>query len=164
MSRQLSELETVLASLTAEHRKLLTQIDTQQAAMKAMAVDAMQDATHLQESTRLRIASLETRRRLLVGQLATITRTPANELTIAKLAATYPQRGPVLLKLRDDLRATMAEVARRTGIVGRLANAVLGHLNTAVRLIAGAVEQAGVYTKTGAPQIAHRIGVMEAVG
>ena len=64
----------------------------------------------------------------------------------------------------DDLRATMNEVARRSGIAGRLANAVLGHLNTAVRLIAGAVEQAGVYSKSGSPQIPVRIGAMEAVG
>ena len=43
-------------------------------------------------------------------------------------------------------------------------SALLGHLNTVVRLIAGAVERAGVYTKTGAPQMSNRIGVMEAVG
>jgi hypothetical protein len=45
-----------------------------------------------------------------------------------------------------------------------LAGAVLGHLNTVVRLIAGAVEQAGVYTKQGVPQVSARIGVIEAVG
>jgi hypothetical protein len=37
-------------------------------------------------------------------------------------------------------------------------------LNTVVRLIAGAVEQAGVYTKTGSPKVSGRIGVLEAVG
>ena len=41
---------------------------------------------------------------------------------------------------------------------------MLGHLNTVVRLLAGAVERAGVYTKDGIPRVASRIGIMEAVG
>ena len=49
-------------------------------------------------------------------------------------------------------------------MAGRLASAVLGHLNTVVRLLAGAVEKAGLYTKQGIPQVSARIGVMEAVG
>lgn len=165
MSRQLQELEQVLSLLVGEHRNLLSHIDTQQAAMKAMAVDAIESATRQQEVTRMRIATLESRRQNLIRQLAVLTRTTdPSKLTIAKLAATFPQRGPVLLKLRDDLRLMVEEVARRTGIAGKLAGALLGHLNTAVRLIAGAVERAGVYTKSGAPQLASRIGVMEAVG
>jgi hypothetical protein len=41
---------------------------------------------------------------------------------------------------------------------------VLGHLNTAMRLFAGAVGQSGTYTKNGVPRVSARIGVMEAVG
>jgi hypothetical protein len=41
---------------------------------------------------------------------------------------------------------------------------VLGHLNVAVRALSGAVQQAGVYTKTGLPKVSGRIGAMEAVG
>jgi Cu/Ag efflux pump CusA len=163
MSRHLIELESILQQLMAEHRKLLGHIDVQQAAMKAMAVDAMEDATHRQESVRLRIATLDDRRQTITRQLAVANKC-GQQVTIARIAELFPQRGPALLRLRDDLRATMQEVARRTGIASRLAGALLGHLNTAVRLIAGAVEQAGVYTKSGSPQIAGRIGVMEAVG
>jgi len=163
MSRQVIELESILQQLIAEHRKLLAHFDVQQAAMKAMAVEAMEDATHRQESTRLRIATLDNRRQAITRQLAVATKS-GTSLTIARIAELVPQRGPALLKLRDDLRATMQEVSRRTGIASRLAGALLGHLNTAVRLIAGAVEQAGVYTKSGSPQLAGRIGVMEAVG
>ena len=54
----------------------------------------------------------------------------------------------------------LATVATVVGLAG----AVLGHLNTVVRLIAGAVERAGIYTKSGVPQVSNRIGVMEAVG
>jgi hypothetical protein len=58
----------------------------------------------------------------------------------------------------------MRQISDRTHVAGRLASAVLGHLNTALRLFAGAVGQAGVYTKAGVPKVANRIGVMEAVG
>jgi hypothetical protein len=70
----------------------------------------------------------------------------------------------VLLGLRDELRSVIEQIQRRTHVAGRLAAAVLGHLNTVVRVLAGAVEQAGVYTKHGTPHVATRIGVMEAVG
>ena len=70
----------------------------------------------------------------------------------------------MLLKLRDELKKTIEQIQTRTHIAGRFAGAVLGHLNTVVRLIAGAVERAGIYTKNGVPQVSNRIGVMEAVG
>jgi hypothetical protein len=55
-------------------------------------------------------------------------------------------------------------IASRTKVSGKVAGAVLGHLNTVVRLLAGAVERAGVYTKDGIPRVSGRIGIMEAVG
>ena len=58
----------------------------------------------------------------------------------------------------------MQQISNRVTVAGRLAGALLGHLNTAVRLIAGAVEQAGLYTRDGSPKVSGRIGVMEAVG
>ena len=42
--------------------------------------------------------------------------------------------------------------------------AVLGHLNTIVRLISGSVSKAGIYNKRGVPRMTNRIGVIEAVG
>jgi hypothetical protein len=76
----------------------------------------------------------------------------------------YPPNGPMLLKLRQELKAVIGQVQTRTHVAGRLASAVVGHLNTVVRLLAGAVEKAGLYTKQGIPQVSSRIGVMEAVG
>jgi hypothetical protein len=69
-----------------------------------------------------------------------------------------------LLKLREELRSLIGQVATKNHIVGKLAAAVLGHLNTAIRLVAGVVEHAGLYTRNGVPRMAARIGVMEAVG
>ena len=83
--------------------------------------------------------------------------------TLSQIAEMFPQRKPALLKLRDDLKAAVAAVSARTHVAGRLANAVSGHLTTVVRLLAGAVERAGIYTKDGVPKVSNRIGVMEAV-
>ena len=163
MSRQLLEIESILAQLVAEHRKLLGQLDAQQAAMRALKLDAIEQATHQQESTRLRIATLETKRRTLALQIARAMRIN-EEPTITKLAQLFPARSGALIELRDELKAVIADISSRTNRASRLASAVLGHLNVGVRLIATAVEQAGVYTKDGSPQMTKRIGVMEAVG
>jgi hypothetical protein len=163
MSRQLLEIEAILAQLVAEHRRLLAQVDAQQAAMRALKLEAIEQATHQQESTRLRIATLDTKRRALGLQIARAMRIK-DEPTITRLAQLFPARSDAIIKLRDELKAVIGEIAARTNLAARLAAAVLGHLNVGVRLIAGAVEQAGVYTKDGSPRMTKRIGVMEAVG
>ena len=66
---ELERLEMVLQQLIVEHRKLLGHLEAQQAAMKAMDLDAMDAAANLQEASRLRIAGLEVKRRELVQQL-----------------------------------------------------------------------------------------------
>jgi hypothetical protein len=116
-----------------------------------------------QEACRLRIATLETKRRGIVSLLTKGQRVE-QPVTLTKLAELYPQRREALFKLRDELRAVATTISNRTKVSSRLAGAVLGHLNTVVRLLAGAVERAGVYTKAGVPRVASRIGVMEAVG
>ena len=163
MSRQVTELEGVLQLMIDEHRRMLATVIAQQAAMKTLKLDAMQDAMHRQESSRLRIANLDMRRRLLAQQIAKLSRVNG-EMSLAQVATVYPQSGPKLLKLRDDLKALIKQIADRTHVAGRVAAAVLGHLNTAMRLFAGAVGQSGVYTKHGTPRVANRIGVMDAVG
>ena len=162
MSRQLVEMESILQRLIDEHRKLLSHVDAQQSAMKAFDLKAMDAAVHLQEAARLRIASLETQRRVAIRQIARVLKFNG-DLTIQKLAELVPPRGPTLLNLRDDLKSLVAQIMARNHVAGKLAGAVLGHLNTVVRLLAGAVEQAGIYTKHGVPQVATRIGVLEAV-
>lgn len=163
MSRQLTELENVLEHLIGEHRRMLGMLDAQQKAMKAMALDEIEACSHRQESSRLRIATLEARRQMLVQQLARLGRL-SGSVTLAQVAQVFPQNGPKLLALRDELKGLVRQITERTNIAGKLASAVLGHLNTAVRLFAGAVGQAGTYTKNGVPRVTGRIGVMEAVG
>lgn len=163
MSRQLFEVEGILQQLIVEHRKLLKHVESQQSAMKALDLGAMDAAAQQQQAARLRIATLENKRRQLCVMLARAAKM-TDEPTVKRLAELNPQRAPVLLGLRDELRSVIDQIQRRTHIAGKLAAAVLGHLNTVVRLLAGAVERAGVYTKHGTPHVAARIGVMEAVG
>src|SRR5699024_9243792 len=116
-----------------------------------------------QESTRLRIATLDVKRRNLAIQIGKLIRLPG-EPTLAQLSQAFPARAVPLRHLRDELRTLVLAIQSRTTVGARLAGAVLGHLNTAVRLIAGAVQQAGVYTRNGTPKVAARIGAIEAVG
>jgi hypothetical protein len=163
MSRTILEIESILQQMIVEHRKLLKHLESHQAAMKKMSLDEMDKCGNQQEATRLRIASLETTRKALVNKLMKEHKL-GGEITISRLAQAFPQRGPGLLIMRDELKKIVAQIQHRSHVAGRLAGAVLGHLNTVVRLIAGAVERAGIYTKRGVPQMSNRIGVMEAVG
>lgn len=163
MSRLLPELENVLRLLADEHRRLLAHVEAHQAAMKAFDLKALDGARNHQEASRLRVAALEVKRRTLVSQIAKALKLEGN-VTITRLADLHPPSRDALLKLRDELKGLAEEVATRSHVAGRLASAVLGHLNTVVRLLAGAVEKAGLYTKHGVPQVSTRIGMMEAVG
>jgi hypothetical protein len=162
MQRQLADLEAVLQQLVAEHRKLLGLVEAQYAAMRATDLAALGVAATGQEACRLRIATLEARRRAVV-QLLTRGAKLDGPVTITKLTTLFPQRRDALLQLRDELKTVATAIAARTKVAGKVAGAVLGHLNTVVRLLAGAVERAGVYTKDGTPQVSRRIGVMEAI-
>jgi hypothetical protein len=163
MSRQVSELEALLQQLIDEHQKLLAHVDNHQRAMKTFDLKAMDDVVRLQEAARIRIANLEAKRRNLIVTIARahrMTQVP----TLPDIAAMYPPNAAALLRLREELKAVIGQVQARTHVAGRLASAVVGHLNTVVRLLAGAVETAGLYTKQGIPRVSSRIGVMEAVG
>ncbi len=161
--RQLTELEVTIQQLTAEHHRLIKHMDAHQAAMKTFDLAAMDVAAHQQEASRLRIGMIENKRKNLVNQIAKLLK-HEGQLTITRIAELNPHRGPLLMKLRDDLKTTIEQAAAKSHIAGKLAGAVLGHLNTVVRLLAGSVENAGVYSKHGVPQVNARIGVMEAVG
>jgi len=146
----------------AEHEKLLSLLEEQHQALRALDAHRVQELSAKQESSRLRIAGLESRRRLVVQQLCLASRM-IGEPTIARLAATFPQAGAPLLALRDKLRLLAAAVSNRAQIAGKVAGALLGHLNTVVRLVSGVTEQARLYNKQGVHAVSSRIGAMEAV-
>jgi hypothetical protein len=157
------ELEALFGELLAEHRKLLGHVDYQLESMQQMNTRQMEVARNLQESSRMRINSLELRRRMLVQQIMRMNQLKS-EPKIPQLAELFPQRRGPLLKLRAELEAVMKQVQSKSFVSSRVASAVLGHLNTAMRILAGAVGGGGVYTNRGVARVARRIGVMEAVG
>jgi FlgN protein len=163
MSRHISDLQAILSQLAGEHRKLFDQLESQHAAMKKFDLTAIADSITRSESTRLRINDLESRRRNLMRQITITLKLPA-EPKLTRLAELFPPQADGLLKVRRELRDLATKISRRSQGSSRLATAVLGHLNTVVRLLAGAVERSGLYSKQGIPRVVSRVGVMDAVG
>ena len=126
--------------------------------MRAFDLKTMDGVVRLAEATRLRITAMDSKRRALITAIARAHRM-SQMPTLPDIATMYPPSAPKLLKLRDELKSAIQSVQKRSNIAGKVASAVLGHLNTVVRLLAGAVEKAGLYTKQGIPQVSSRIGV-----
>jgi hypothetical protein len=162
-NRAIHDLEALLDQLIAEHRKLLGLVQQHASAMRSLDLQAMDSIARQQDACRMRIAGIENRRKSLIQQIMRQHRLPV-EPTLSQVADLYPLAAAALLGKRDVLRTLATDVALRANVAGKLASTVLGHLNTAVRAIAGAVQQAGVYTRSGLPKVSGRIGAMEAVG
>jgi hypothetical protein len=162
MSPALDELHGLLAALIEEHRKLLAESQRHQTAIRAMDVPAMDMSRVRQEGLRARIASLEARRRPIIDALAPGYKGPP--LTLTKLAEMLPPARTRLLAQRNELRDLIGQIKQNTHVAGRVATSVLRHLNSVVRMLSGAVQQAGVYTKQGVPKLSARIGSLETVG
>jgi hypothetical protein len=162
MSRQISELEDILKQMIQEHLRLLSHMHRHGTAMQAFDLRTMDDSGREQEASRMRIALLEQRRRTIIQQISR-SLDLQGELTLRKLAALVPSQSELLLQLRAQLKDVLEQITVRNKISGKVATAVLGHLNTVVRLLAGAVERAGLYTKHGVPRVSSRIGAIEAI-
>src|SRR3954469_12075627 len=104
IARWIPELETLLAQLLAEHRKMIGYLDQQQLAMKKFDLDALDAARHQQDASRIRVAAIENKRRIVIAQLSKGTRLNADALTLARLAEIHGPRREALLKLRADLK------------------------------------------------------------
>ena len=163
MSRHISDLHAILTQLIAEQRRLLDLLVAQHSAMKKFDINAMADLMPRQEMTRLRITDLENKRRATMRQI-TVSLKLQQEPRLVRLAELFPNLAELLLKARQELRDLAEQITQRTQGSGRLASAVLGRLNTVVRILARAAQRAGLYTRQGIPRIGTRIGVMDAVG
>jgi hypothetical protein len=69
-----------------------------------------------------------------------------------------------LLGRRDELRAVVGDVATASQVTGRIAGAMLGHLNSALRLLAAAMRDAGTYNRKGSPRCSGGLGAIELIG
>ncbi len=157
-----SELERLLLEMITEHRALLVETDLHAKAVRSLDLHAMEQSAGRQDAARARIAMIENRRKLQNQIDARTLRLPP-DATLAQIAQSDPPRRARLLALREELRTIAFQIAQQTHVTARVTGAVLGHLNTAVRLLSSTVKHAGTYTKQGTPRVSTRIGVMEAV-
>src|SRR5688572_19691109 len=104
MSRYAPELEALLQALVNEHRKLLGYVEAQQAAMKKFDLAAMDAARNQQEACRLRVATLENKRRTIVIAMAKFLKVDAATLNLTRIAEIHPARKDAMLKLRAELK------------------------------------------------------------
>jgi hypothetical protein len=161
--RQLTELQASLTQLLAEYRKQLAQLEAQYAAMKKFDINSMFDLATAMEATRLRLITLDDKRKLICHQIATACKLK-EELTVTRIIELFPPHAAPFVALRKDLREVAGKISKRTFLASKLSCSVVGHLNTALRLLSAAVERAGLYTRNGVPRGPTRIGVMDAVG
>lgn len=167
MSATLDELERLLGLVVTEQRNLHGLLVRHRAAMAALRTVEIDEIARSQEQVRVRLAAIESRRRLLTAQAARELALPASpEPTLTQLAERMTDRArrQRFTALRDELRAVAQEVAAASHVAGRVAGAVLGHLNTAMRLLQGAMRDSGTYTRSGAPRMGGRLGAVNAVG
>lgn len=159
----LDRLGECLKSLVDEHRRLLDAVGRHDRAIRAMDAAQIEQLVAAQEACRTRIVQAEARRRLIV---ATIVRQAklSGEPTLTRLAQAFPTHRTSFLSMRDELKKLATEIKGKAAVTTRIAQSLLGHLNTAVRLLASAVEKGGTYTKQGAPKLTRRLGSIEAVG
>jgi len=163
MSAPIAELEKLLSQTVAEHWKLLGGLHEHVEAMKAFRIDAVSAAGDIVEGSRVRIVMLESRRKNILLQIARLYKIPATA-TLKQIADAAPEHRAILMKRRDELREVTSEIAAKTNVSSRVAGALLGHLNTVVRIVAGAMQQRTGYTKQGTRAVHSRIGMIEAVG
>src|SRR5207248_4886734 len=124
MSRFLPEFENVLRALADEHRRLLAHVESQQAAMKAFNLKAMDEARNQQEASRLRVASLEAKRRTIVLHMTKGVKLDS-PLTLTQIADLHPPRRQALLGMRDEIKQLAQTIATRSHIAALLAYSVL---------------------------------------
>jgi len=159
----LDRLVECLKALAEEHRRLLDVVVRHDAAMRSMDVSKIEQLVAAQETARTRIVQAEARRRLIVAAIARQARL-SGEPTLTRIATAFPTHRASLLSLRDELKAVATQIKHRTTVTAKIAQSLLGHLNTAVRLLASAVEKGGTYTRQGAPKLTRRLGSIEAIG
>ena len=154
MSRLIADLESILQQLIVEHRKLLKHVDC--APGRDEDDGAGCDGSGGELSGGLATArhdAGESRRRTVIAADCATTQDYRRNHDHASGASSFRSAGMRCTKLREELKKTILADPGENAHRRSTGWSLLGHLNTVVRLIAGAVERAGIYTKSGVPQV-----------
>jgi DNA mismatch repair ATPase MutS len=163
MQPLLSQLELTLRELLQAHQQLSVHLELHVSAIRSCDPTQIERAAREQDAVRAKIVQIESRRRFITHQITRNARR-TQAMTLEQLAEMYPDRKPILLQLRQELRDRIKQIQQKSEFVAKVAGNVLGHLNATVRLIANAASGPGTYTKSGAAPIQARVGVLSVVG
>jgi hypothetical protein len=152
-----------MSQLVVEYTRLTATAERYQLAMRALDTAAMDALQHEQEKLRMRLAQMEIRRRTALNGIARFYKLD-HLPTLTEIAGLDAGRSGEIRRFQKELREITGRLQRHTTVSQRLAGALLGHLNSAVKLFAGITQQASTYTRHGGPKITGRIGGLEAVG
>jgi FlgN protein len=158
-----SELEQTLEQLIIAHTDLAQTLSIHTKAMSAMNLPEMERMASVCQRQRQNLAVLENRRMQLMQPLVRHLQLPA-KATLRELAEAVPARKAQLLALRERLAHAVQSVHTSGVVASRISGAVVGHLNTALRLLSIAVKQGGTYNRSGNSPSPGRLGLVEAVG
>ena len=158
----LATLELTLRQLVNEHKALLVALEAHEAAIRTCSLANIEKAVRDQDQVRQKIAFTESRRRVIIHQLARQHRT-LQPPTLAKLSELYPDRAQQLTAIRAELADVASRIHQKSTLVSRIAQSVLGHVNATLRLVAQAAAGPGGYTKRGDAPMPSRMGVLNAV-
>lgn len=158
----IATLELVLRQLVQEHRGLLAALDAHEAALRSCNLDRIERAARDQDAARQKVAASESRRRQVAHHLNRQHRS-LKTLTIPALGELYPDRKATLLALRTELVESIAKAQQKSLLIGRVAQAVQGHVSATLRLVATAASGPSTYTARGETAMPMRIGSLNAV-
>lgn len=158
----LSQLELVLKQLVHQYQELLASVSAHEAALRTCDLEQIERSTREQDVLRQKIAQVESRRRMIIHQIARQHRN-TKPPTLTQLAELYPDRKSFLMQVRNDLTALAMKVQEKTQLISRIAQSVLGHVNATLRLVATAAGGPGSYTRCGSTAMPLRVGVLNAV-
>ena len=128
--------------------------------MAALELARVLELTREHAARRDELVRLERRRRAMLRRLAG---PGGEEPTLAQLADRHPPRAKVLRRLREELVRATDDVGRRGKLAAGVAGGVLGHVNTALRLLGEAAGRDGRYTAHGTAAVGRGRSVVEAL-
>ena len=157
----LAQLEVCLRQLIDDHRLLLARVEAHEAAIRACDVAQIERAAREQDLARQRMMNTDSRRRVLMHQIARAHRGPTPApTTLTRLAELNPDRRLTLTQLKTELTQLIEAVRERLVLIGRVAQSVLGSVNATLRLVTTAAAGPGTYTKQGGTPLPPRLGVL----
>jgi hypothetical protein len=115
MPGPLDDLVAVLAAEAAEYRDLLPVLEEERRALVRADGTALLELGERHEASALSLATLERKRRMAVGTLASTLGVPPGAVTLSRLLDLMPGSAAALSPLRDELRDLLGRLLLQHG-------------------------------------------------